>query len=461
MPRFCFLLLLVTAAAEARAQDAIIAPPAYGSSYREIRTWHEKQNLLGPTPEQRLSNLRTVVRSRVGQRGLERLYGNFTGSRNIDPRIPGVEQTVRLSSSSNPNVAKGYRRALLYATKLHHDPRFKLLELNRPQRGATGKLITDKDIWYRHLASGAIGRIEVKDVSVASQRANLAYYQRQMDKMAAEFRRTGELQAWMNRKAIIPELRDYARQRGIPTYGNVVTGDASARVPGTMSVGEALQDIDRHHNRIGLARRVGAGAQIGFGALLLSRSLPLAVHDARLLLDAEQRSAIVAFRFGEHAGWAVSGASSLGVGTAQLVATFTSNEQRLASLTRASRTGGMICVAAFLAAEGFSVLRYAQGDITQRQFLAEQSSLAAGLGGSVAGAWVGAKVGAGIGVWIGGPVGAPVGGTLGAVVGGVAGGYTASAIALHGLQRWFDLRDEQQAGEYQRFLYSHYSLGGN
>jgi hypothetical protein len=115
--------------------------------------------------------------------------------------------------------------------------------------------------------------------------------------------------------------------------------------------------------------------------------------------------------------------------------------------------------------EGFTVWQWGSGWMTDRQFARHQAHFLGGVGLGVAGGWAGAKAGAVSGGLVGaffGPAGIPVGATVGATVGliggGVAGGLVGSGLSRHGVNRWFEFKDQQQEAEYIRFLRSHYGL---
>src|SRR5262245_13365063 len=128
MWKYCFfgMILAGTVTSRGNAQQNSIAVPKYGSTYPEIRTWDQQARLIAYSRAQSLDQLRSIIRVRYGDRGLQRMFGNLSGSRSIDPSIPGVRQTVLLATSSNANVAKGHRRTLLYATRFYNSPEFQL-----------------------------------------------------------------------------------------------------------------------------------------------------------------------------------------------------------------------------------------------------------------------------------------------------------------------------------------------
>jgi hypothetical protein len=109
----------------------------------------------------------------MGERGLQRVFKGFRGKMTLDPRIPGVEKSVRLLASSSAAQRKGYMREVLYATKIHANSRFELIEMGRKLDRPWGK--TDADILFRHKATGQVLRMEVKDYSLSSPLLNFEW----------------------------------------------------------------------------------------------------------------------------------------------------------------------------------------------------------------------------------------------------------------------------------------------
>jgi hypothetical protein len=248
--------------------DALLQP---GVSYKDAKTWHEQFMQGGPTKAERLDAMRSLVlASPVRARGLEQIYRNFDGLYSIDPTIPGVEKSVLMQLSSSKQQAKGYRREVLYAVAYHNDPRFSLVEMNRPLRRTWGN--TDADLVIRHHQSGQSGRIEVKDYSVNSQRTHLSKLKVQIDKMSLEGRKTGQLQFWMNARPVIPAVYQYGEKSGVLVSGNVKTGKTIA--PGAISISEAMSHHEQQFVRANLNRAsIGAGG-LAFAAWGLKNSIP-------------------------------------------------------------------------------------------------------------------------------------------------------------------------------------------
>jgi hypothetical protein len=256
-----------------------------------------------PTKAERLAAIRSLVlASPVRARGLEQIYHNFDGRYAIDPTIPGVEKSILTQLSSSKQQAKGYRREVLYAVAYYNDPRFSLIEMNRPLRRAWGN--TDADLVIQHRQTGQSGRIEVKDYSVNSQRTNLQKLKGQIDKMSLEGRKTGQLQFWMNARPVIPQIYQYAEKAGVRISGNVKTGKTVA--PGSISIAEAMNQHEKQFVRANLNRAsIGAGG-LAFSAWGLKNSLPQAMADINEARDPATRSTQALLRLGEQ-GSAVVG----------------------------------------------------------------------------------------------------------------------------------------------------------
>ncbi len=435
--------------AQVLAQTAVLAPPEYGSLYPDLKLWHERALSISPSPQERLEHLRTLVRSKMGQQGLDRLFNNFQGRGAIDPAIPGVEKNVRLCVSDNPNVARGARRTQLYATRIYNDPRFKLLAIDEPTSTPLGR--TDKDIRFRHRATGTEGRIEVKEWTEATQRSNRPKIEKQIRKMAASAHATGEKQALIFRKGVIPEIRDYARRYGIPVYDSVATGEKTKLASGATPVESVLDDLD-HQIRVATRLRVlRAGASVGFGLLTAITSGRTALAEYQLV----RRGYGSWKRFGHHASITVSGIGLTVAGGAEVASLLASGSRWAGRLTRISSGGRVLAAFAFLAAEGFLFWEWRAGEISTREFALSQGLLVGGLVGGLGGAWVGATLGAGIGSFFPGP-GTAIGAAIGGILGGIGGALVGSRAGESAVNMWYEFRDAQQHQKFRDYVYKYF-----
>ena len=353
-----------------------------GMPYQEARTWHEQFLRGDPSGAERLHAMRSVVRAtKFGDRGLKNAFGNFEGRYAIDPRIPGVERSMLMQFSASPSQAKGYRREVLYTSALYNDPRYSVLEMNRQLRRSWGN--TDADISIRHRPSGLYGRVEVKDYSLGSQSTNLKDLKKQIDKMAREGRHTGQLQFWINRREILPQIRRYANIKGVVALGNVATGSSSIR--NTMSSKEALNILDREFAQIASARGIFGGGQLAFGALLAISAAPSAWEDFQTVWDPSTRTTGAWLRLGEDASYVLAGTGMATSGAAQLAAPYASErlQGRLHSIGRVGRVAPVLLI---VVGEGFLVARYVRGDVNAREFRTKQWVLVTMLAGNRSGA---------------------------------------------------------------------------
>ncbi|MBK8094174.1 MAG: hypothetical protein IPK32_19965 [Verrucomicrobiaceae bacterium] len=304
-------------------------------------THHEQAAALGEvTKSEQAAWMRDQVRaSRYGQRGLDNLFKGFKGPGFIDPSLPGVTKNIRALASASKAQTIGARRTLLYATKVYHDSRFDLVAVDQLVSASYG--LTDKDLVLRHLQTGLQSRIEVKDVKPASQRSDLERIKGQLDKMAAEYRRTGELQAWANRQETIPAIKEYGRQKGVPIYEKTTQADFP----------KILDDLERRsvvETRVKISSSLlGTGAGV---ALLYSSTAGLLEASQADLTDVAAR-----LRLGEQASLFVAGGSFTSSGFAQIGSRLAITENSLAKLGAVTKWGGRAGIAGIILAEGLGI----------------------------------------------------------------------------------------------------------
>ncbi|MFM8476179.1 MAG: hypothetical protein ACKOEO_10330, partial [Planctomycetaceae bacterium] len=208
----------------------------------------------GFTSESSLAQRRHAVLKAAEVGYGSRAAGVLGNSVDVIATTPGGEGLALRMAVGNPAVRKGALRAARVAGALEGDPRFQVVALDQPVRDASGRLITDRDILYLHRATGALGRLEVKDVTTSSQRSNLRNYQRQIREMGLEQRKTGQQQAFVNRRTVIPELREYAAKYQVTVYENVNLSDSGAATRWTTAIADVLNDIDLRNRLSALSR---------------------------------------------------------------------------------------------------------------------------------------------------------------------------------------------------------------
>lgn len=428
-----YAAMLLSVAMHAKADE--ITGLNKGMTYREVKTKHELFLQENPTREQRLEYMRSIVKtSRYGERGSNNLFRNFEANHSIDPRIPGVEKSVRLLMSGSKSQAKGYVRELVYAVGYHNNPLFTLVEMNR-QLGNT-----DADLVIRDNSTGLHARVEVKDISRDSQRTNIQKYKAQIDKMAAHGRRTGQLQFWVNAREVIPEIEQYARSKGVPVYANISTSVSPKA--NRVSLMEVMKYNARHFDKAARNRSILGGAGLAFGALTLMDSVPLAWDDIQAISNSASQTNQAWLRLGEHGSYTLVGGGMALSGGALTASTYAS-EMRQNRLYSLGKIGGIISVVALGLGEGFQIWRYRNGDVFSREFWTSQYAFGATVIGTLGGGWIGGLAGSVVPI----PGAGTVGATLGSIAGSMGGGYLGQTYAGSYYDWKFAVLD-QKFGEY-------------
>jgi hypothetical protein len=365
-------------------------------------TAQEQALLIAPSKADQLDWMRDSVRqSRYGQRGLDRIFKNFEGDFYLDPVIPGVEKNIRFLASPSWQQAKGARRTLLFGTAIQNDGRFELLALDEPTMTKLGR--TDKDLSFRHTDTGRMCRIEVKDVSLSSQRADIVRIEGQIDKMADDYRRTGDLQAWVNRQGVLPEIEAYARFQGIPVFAECKQSD----------LGQLLDHFDRLARWKANFRLFGSFVEAGFGAVLIATEGPQAFHDASGVWQSNGSDVESWLRLGRDTSLTGMGATMLTSGAVGVTSRFSgSSVEWLGGVEAFSEWAGPLGLGLYVVADGFdegvAVWDYRHGTISRQHFISESAGVGTGLGTVSLGAIIGTFIEPGGGTLIGAGIGSLV-----------------------------------------------------
>jgi hypothetical protein len=415
-----------------------------GMSYQEAKTWHEQFMQGNPTKAQRLNAMRElVIASPVGERGLRQIYRNFSGAYSIDPTIPNVENSLLREFSDSKAQVKGYRRELLYAVELHNDPRYMLFSMNEPLKRKWGN--TDADLMVRHQATGLAGRVEVKDYSRRSQYTNLRDLKIQIDKMAREGAHTGQLQFWVNRREVIPEIERYTIRKGVVPLGNVSTGRSARGV--TLSSGEAMNEFDRHFAKVD-QRRIAMGAgQAAFGAWMLVETLPGTWRDLNNVIDPDTRSTQAWLRLGQSGSSAIAGGTMMLSGGTLATARFAGSALQ-SRMYAFGKGGGLASLAALGISESFLIARYARGDVMSQEFWTSQWVFATAGAGGMAGWWAGGLAST---LLFKNPV-------FGAVAGSTGGGLLGQSFGNRTAQMYYDWKFGKLDQQFGSWVYAQYQV---
>lgn len=382
-----FLAILTVVITERSALGFDTSKLHAGMTYQETKIWQERFLAGAPTKSEQVEAMRTVIRtSHVEERGLRNIFKNFESNYALDPTIPGVWKSVLMQRSSSAAQVKGYRRELLYAINIYNDNRFNLESMNAYRNRSWGN--TDADIIFRHKATGLYGRIEVKDYSTRSQVAKRKDLERQIDKMAKEGRHTGQIQFWINRRDVTPDIMSYASDKGVIVFENVKTGHTTTGHP----MDEANNRIDKEILRKERARAVLAKGQAAFGAWTLADATPKVWGYVQAISNSNDHSFQAWLRMGEHVSNAVAGGGmALSGGT--LSASNYANGNMREVLYRMGRSGSIASVTALGLGEGFLISRYVIGDVSSQEFWTSQWIMTSTAAGGWGGAWFGGVMG--------------------------------------------------------------------
>jgi len=427
-----FSVLLLWSSVSLEAQSVASAAPFIPL------TQNEQASLISKTKSEQLEDMRDSVRSgRYGQRGLNRIFKNFEGNTYLDPEIPGVQKNIRLLNSPSWQQAKGAIRTLLYGTQVQNDDRFDLLALDKPVNSKYGR--TDKDLLFRHRVTGQMCRIEVKDVTTSSQRSGLAGIKEQIDKMAAEYQETGELQAWANRQEAIPEVVEYARLKGIPVFSGVKQRD----------FGQVLDYFNSKAVFKSNLRLLGGLFETGSGLVLVYEEAPATVGDIENLWNPEMRNTPAWLKLGRDASLTGMGASFTISGTMGIASRFAGSAEWFESVQLLGEWAGPIGLGFYVVAEGFdegvAIVDYRNGAMTPQQFFSKSAGVATGLGSVALGAAIGTVIEPGGGTLVGAGIGALV-------------GVPASMGTTHVVDMHYAGLDAEHKHQLEQAIYAHYGM---
>jgi hypothetical protein len=321
--------------------------------------------------------------------------------------------------------------------------------MNTPLKRSWGN--TDADISFHHKSTGLFGRIEVKDYSVNSQVTNLKKLKIQINKMSMEEKYSGQPQFWMNRREILPELHQYASDKGVFIQGKVSTGQS---LKGNIITSrDALDRFDREIIKTDRTRTAIAGAQFAFGALMLMDAMPKAWNDYQSIENYDAESDQAWLHFGESASKALAGMAMTFSGsseiTRRIAATrFQSAPDQQGRFYRFGRASGITSIAAMGMAEGFSIARYRNNDVSSKDFWTAQWVMGTSASGGLVGSWAGSL---GSTVLIKNPM-------WGALVGGTTGSWIGEAVGVKTAETYYEVKFSQLDEAFGKFVYQCYGI---
>jgi hypothetical protein len=234
---------------------ATILAQAPVSNYDRLKQDYWSKLSQAKTNAERLQIYReTVARGRYsGRTMVQRMFGNFEpGKFHLRADTPGLAKQVLLLASESKAQVIGAARTIRYADMFAADARFEVVELGQLRENRFGK--TDADIVVRHKATGQVIRVEVKDLSLESQKADLKRLEEQIRKMAEDAHLRGERAVLMNRKQVLPELKQIAEKYGVQVFEEVKTGVTTR---GQTDFQQVANELDDSIKGAIYARRIG------------------------------------------------------------------------------------------------------------------------------------------------------------------------------------------------------------
>ncbi|WP_146537013.1 hypothetical protein [Rubripirellula reticaptiva] len=409
------------------AQELTLEQLGYQTPYRLAKPAIEDAFRRGSSLDHRRQALVRAANKGYGTRA-PNVLGNAT---NILASTPGGMKTARGLASDSQAQRKGAARLVRMVDAFGADSRYRVIDVEQNVYNRRGRMVTDRDLVFRHRASGSLGRIEVKDAIPSSQYSNIQKYKRQIRQLAAEQRATGQPQAFVNRRPLIPALQKFAAQQGVAAYGNVVTSSASALKAGHVPVSRVLDDLDRAATRQFRMRAVSTG----FGLVMAAAEGGHAFQKWNDYLAGNGSATEASY----HTLMASSGASFALGGVSSTIATQVNASSRAAAvLGRVGRYAGPVGGVLMAGAFGVQGYQFYSGELNTRQFVYATSTTGGAFGGGVAGAIGGGALGGfgGPAAWFTVPAGA--------IVGGIAGAWAGQTIATFGVESYYSLLDAEQ-----------------
>ena len=440
------LLLLLSGGSNTSFSHAQQASPQeirYKTSYQVAKPIIENAWSSGSSIDIRRKALLGAAQKAYGSKATQLLGGSL----DILPEIEGGMKTAKGLASNSASQRKGAARLARMVGTVGGDARFKVTAVEQlvyEKKNGRRKIVTDRDLVFRHRETGSLNRIEVKEVKKSSQYSNLEKYKRQINLMAKEQLATGRPQAFVNRRPLIPLLEKHANKMGVAAYGNVVTSNTGAPATlGQIHVNDVLDDMDKIATRNFRVRSTVGG----FG-------MAMALVEGRNAYQEWQKYANgneSALNASYHTANAAAGASFAASGIASNLATQMNASSRAAKvLGGIGRYGGPAGITLAGAGMGIHGYQYYSGQINTRQFVQSTSTSGGALAGGLAGAWGGGALGA-----YGGPY-AFVTVPAGAIIGGFVGAFGGQKAASIGVEAYYSRLDEQQQAELFDSLRNYY-----
>lgn len=372
-------------------------PFAYGQSYQENKGELSRRNFLPQTSQERLDDLHSILKTKIGVRGFKNF---FPSGLKLPIDTPGLKKTVLLASSDNKDSARGYRRSLVYADKLHQGGRFKVDSLNSIFKERQGQKLLrgDHDLLLTSKKTGRRFSVEVKDRSNSSMKKDISKLKAQAEKEIAIAKSKGQTYLFISREEIPIELKKHIAQKGGIFLENVRSQDFS----------DKLTKLDPPHfkQRVMVAGGIGFSVLGGIGGGFEMWSSGVSISNDLDEISSSRKPSLVAYaRLANNSIRFAAGAVSVAESaTAGLLVAGVGSSSTV--MTQVIPGIGLVVMPLVLTANFLNALTQSQhGYISDAEF--RRVALRSGVGATAA------LSGATIGFVFGGPFGAGIGAGIG------------------------------------------------
>lgn len=432
--------------------------PSILPRYPSIRADFDNQWSNAITSEQKLNVFRNALSKgrHSGNKLMINMFKNFDPTFfYLDPDLPGLKDVVKMIASDNSKKSAGHARELLYANSIKKDGRFKINSFGEKRdypnlislEGVGVKPIPitkgEADLYFTHVETGVKVRMEVKKTKLSTQRANLIKYKRQIIKMAYDFQTRGEIQVFVNRHEILPELKEFAKKHGVQVAENI-SSNSNPKMP-SHSISTVINSLDKD-----CIRRVRISILTG-SSINAAMGIYFAIHSGSKLknsIQAYDGSEVTNFRIAKD-GISFLGGLSFASGQFANLALRNPKWENSKHLKTFSKYAGGIGIAFAIFGETLEVYDFARGHQTPREFYRGQASIVAGFGGGAGGAY--------LGVVVCSPIFPPFGSIVGGIVFGVGGGFFGSIVAEKTADQIYYFKDQKLDDRYYaEVLKKHY-----
>ena len=249
----------------------------YGMTYQEIKASQIRHTMLRPSPNPSRQRLETVLKTRIGQRGFDNVFGSAdrsmgrivpgSGKLTLPVKTPGLQNIVESSTYNQWRSGRGHLQTLSYAERMHRSGKMTIEGLNqRFVIVVDGKSVAgDADILARCKRTGQGSMLEVKNRLKSSMKRTDIKVLAQSSKEIRLAKSLDRTFALINRQGLPDSIK-----RGVTSMGGQWVEKASsrqisrqlARILPTRSHGSRIRGLSGGNSR--LLGATGVAIEIGF-----------------------------------------------------------------------------------------------------------------------------------------------------------------------------------------------------